>query len=173
MLEELAVGIVSAVLLATFATAFRHRKFLTPALRCVLFCRNKRLRVSMAAILSVHRDDHFILVRERTRPERFGPIGGVYKYYPSAIDQLDRCGFRPQVRDRIMKNDLRGFMKGKDFPLFMRWFLSEKNREVEPVTRELIEELEEVGLIEEAKGIGALQYELLSLFSTVLCEIAF
>jgi hypothetical protein len=162
MYRELAVGIVSTLLLAALGTAFRHRQYLKPALRCLFFCHNKKLRVSMAAILSIRRDDRHILVRNLHRPERFGPIGGVYKYYPSAPDQLDRCHFRPQVREQNTRNDLRGFMQGKDFPAFMRWFLSGKNREVEPLTRELVEELKEVGLTREAEGIRVLQYELLN-----------
>ena len=161
MLRELAVGVISALLLAALGAAFKHRRYLKPALRCVLFCRNKKLRVSMAAILSIRRDARYILIRLRHRPERFGPIGGVYKYYPSALCQLDQCGFTPQVRDQDMRNDLRGFIQGKNLPSFMRWFLSGKNREVEPLTRELIEELEEIGLTGKAKSIGAPQYELL------------
>lgn len=161
MLEALIVGTVSMLLLAAFSAAFRHRQYLKPALRCTLFCRNRRLRVSMAAILSIRRNNRYVLIRSRHRPETFGPIGGVYEYYPSALDQLDQCGFRPQVRDQDMENDLRGFVKGKDLPSFMRWFLSGKNREVEPLTRELIEELEEVGLTKEAKSIGVFKYEFL------------
>jgi len=161
MLEALIVGTVSALLIAALRAAFRHRHYMRPAMRCTLFFRNRRLRVSIAAILRICSDNRYVLIRNRYRPEVFGPIGGVYEYYPSAIDQLDKCGFIPQVRDQDMQNDLRGFLKGKDLPSFMRWFLSGKNREVEPLTRELREELEEVGLTEEAKSIRAFQYELI------------
>ncbi|MFA6272682.1 MAG: hypothetical protein WC693_06365 [Patescibacteria group bacterium] len=113
----------------------------------------------MAAILKICSDNRYILIRNHHRPEVFGPIGGVYEYYPSASNQLDQCGFIPQVRDQDMQNDLRGFLKGKYLPSFMRWFLSGKNREVEPLTRELKEELEEIGLTEEANAIRAFQYE--------------
>jgi len=160
MLERLAIGLASALLLAAIGAAFRHRQYLILALRCVVLSRNKKLRVSMAAILSVSHDERYILVRNRHRPETFGPIGGVYKYYAGAREQLDRCGYIPQVRDEDMKYDLRGFIKGKDFPSFMRWFLSGKNREIEPITRELIEELGEVGLTKESETIHAVQFEL-------------
>ncbi len=134
MFEALIVGIVSALFIAALSASFRHRHYIRPAVRCTLFCRNSKLRVSIAAILKLCSNNRYVLIRNHHRPEVFGPIGGVYEYYPSASDQLDQCGFIPQVRDQDMKNDLRGFLKAKYLPSFMRWFLSGKNREVEHLT---------------------------------------
>ncbi len=104
----------------------------------------------MAALLSVTQDDRFLLIRSHYRQEVFGPIGGVFKYYPTARNALDLYGFSPQRRPgdfgEDLRSDLRGFIPGRSMPNFLRWFVSGKQREVEPLTREIREELDEIGL---------------------------
>ncbi len=171
MLKEIIVGTVAALILAIVGVAFRYRKYLKIAINCFIFSRNKKIRVSMAAILSVRRENYFILVRNHHRPQTFGPIGGVYKYYPSAIEHLDQCGFQPQIRDQDMKNDLRGFLLGKNLPSFLEWFFSGKNREIESLSREIKEELQEIRLIVELESVTDLQYDLIKSVIEGLNEI--
>ena len=90
-----------------------------------------------------------LLIRNEYRPEQFAPIGGVFKYFSSAKELLNRLYFKAEVRSGNipdLKHDLRGFIPGKSLPEFIRWFMSGKQREVEPLTRELIEGLNEIGL---------------------------
>ncbi len=144
--KELLVGVIGTLILAVLSAVIRHRKYLGIAINCYFFSRNKNIRVSMAAVLVIKRENKFLFIRNHHRPELFGPIGGVYKYYPSAIERLDRCGFKPQNRDQDMNNDLRGYLTGKRLPYFLEWFFSGKNREVESLSREIREELQEIKL---------------------------
>ncbi|MBE0683022.1 MAG: hypothetical protein IH589_14020 [Anaerolineales bacterium] len=160
MLKDIIVGTIAALVLAIVGTAFRYRNYLKIAINCFTFSRNKKIRVSMASILSIRRENFFILVRNHHRPQTFGPIGGVYKYYPSAIEHLDKCGFQPQIRDQDMQNDLRGFLLGKNLPSFLEWFFSGKNREIESLSREIKEELQEIQLSIKPDSISDLQYDL-------------
>jgi hypothetical protein len=160
MINELVVGTIATLILALLTAAIRNRQFLGIAVNCYLYSRNKKIRVSIAAILSVRQGDHFILIRNRHRPEMFGPIGGVYKFYSSAIKQLEDSGFQPQIRDDDTKNDLRGYLIGKNLPRFLRWFFSGKNREIEPLSREIAEEMLEIGLVMDSDSIMNLQYDL-------------
>ena len=77
------------------------------------------------------------------------------KFYPTA--QLgDRFEYQSQSKRSDLGDDLRGFMPARYFYKFMEWFRSKRDREVEAVTRELIEELQEVGLNDLAAQIQAL-----------------
>jgi len=161
ILDELIVGLLSAVLIAAVGATFRHRQFLGRAIKCHTVFRNRKLRVSMSAILRIHKDGEFILILNRYRQERFGPIGGVYKYHSSAVRELGQLGFIPDrpVEDRDLDHDLRGLIVGKQYPSFYRWFCSGKNRETDAIRRELAEELQEVGLHELVDDAGRAKFE--------------
>ncbi|VAW30328.1 hypothetical protein MNBD_CHLOROFLEXI01-4572 [hydrothermal vent metagenome] len=75
----------------------------------------------------------------------------------SKVQQLeDRFEYQSQSKRPSFGDDLRGFMPGRHFHKFMNWFRSKRDREVEAVTRELIEELQEIGLGDLAAQIQAL-----------------
>lgn len=158
---ELALGILAGLFVSLLTAAIRYRHCLIAGTKSILFYANKDIRVSIAGILKIKQDNKYILIRSHRRPEQFGPIGGVFKYHSLAIPDLERFNFRqdPAV-DESMKLDMRGIIKGKYLLAFMRWFKSHKNREIEPLTRELIEELNEISLEKEAESIQALQYNL-------------
>ena len=158
--NEILVGIIGTLILAVLSAAIRYRKYLGIAINCYLFSRNKKIRVSMAAMLVIRRENKFLLIRNHHRPELFGPIGGVFKYYASAVERLDHCGFTPQNRDQDMNKDLRGYLIGKKLPGFLEWFFSGKNREVESLSREIREELQEIKYEIGLDNITGLQFDL-------------
>lgn len=105
------------------------------------------LRVAFSALLKIAQGDRYLLIRNFHRLESFAPLGGVYKYMPSAIPALDAVGFRPQSigPGRDMVGDLRGFLPFKNFNKILRWFASGRDRESAPacLTREFDEEMDE------------------------------
>lgn len=162
-MNDLVVGILGS-LIATLITMsfglYRHRDFFLPYLFCETIYRKKLIRISLATVLILQNDDdQYLLIRMRRRPEWFGPLGGVIKYYPSA--QLEEnFEFQRYSKRGDMSDDLRGFLPGHHFVKFMKWFRSYHNREVESVTREIIEELNEIGLVQLANTIQALPLSL-------------
>ncbi|WP_420630730.1 hypothetical protein [Candidatus Leptofilum sp.] len=160
ILSSLIIGILSSIIAAILIALWQLREFFLPYLLCQTFFRNKLLRISLATVLYLRdENDRYLLVRMRRRPEWFGPLGGVIKYYPSA--QLEeKFEFQRYSGQSDLSDDLRGRLPGRHFVKFMRWFRSYKDREVESVTRELIEELKEIGLEDLAESIQALPLSL-------------
>ncbi|MBK8900394.1 MAG: hypothetical protein IPM53_04360 [Anaerolineaceae bacterium] len=109
----------------------------------------------MAAVLRVSDGSRLLLIKNRQRPESFGPLGGVIKFYASAKLE-DRFEFQSQSKRSDLGDDLRGFLPARNFYAFMKWFRSKQDREVESVTRELVEELREIYLDELANTIQSL-----------------
>lgn len=155
MFETVVLGILSSLLAKLLIDLARFRDFFWPQLMCRTIYRNKLLRVSMAAIVRLSDGSGYLLIKNQRRPEFFGPIGGVIKFYTLARLE-DRFEFQSQSKRSDLKNDLRGFLPGRNFYKFMQWFRSKQDREVESVTRELIEELQEIGLDNVAANIQAL-----------------
>ena len=153
-------GILSGLTVAIIIMLYNQREYFLPNLLCTTFYRNKLVRISLATILHLRNDNNqFLLIRMRRRPEWFGPLGGVIKYYPSA--QLeDKFEFQSYPKQTDLSDDLRGFVPGRHFVKFMKWFRSYRDREVESVTRELIEELTEIGLADLAETVQVLPLSL-------------
>jgi hypothetical protein len=149
--ENLIVTIIITITIGIITFAFTHRDLLFPTVLYTLILRKKKVRISVASVLRLTCDGKYLLVRNLQRQESFGPFGGVYKYYSTAQDALSEFNFVPQksaervAQDR--KNDLRGFVLGKDFVSFIRWFRSQKDRETSNLIRELKEELTESKLL--------------------------
>jgi ADP-ribose pyrophosphatase YjhB (NUDIX family) len=106
------------------------------------------VRVVVSAVLRIEHAGKYLLIRNTHRPESFAPVGGVYKYRPSARPTLDTFCYRADARDLEMQNDVRGFVTKGTFSSFQAWFKSEAHRETaeECLRRELEEELDEVSL---------------------------
>lgn len=158
MVEKIVGGIVVALLTGVGRLLWANRKHLS--LLWVLFTPFGRARVSVAVLLRVHDEDHFVLFASANRPGAFGPPGGVVKYQESAKRTLERLGFEPEGRNReVMKHDLRGFLGALRVLGFARWLSKETDRETatDCLRRELVEELGEVGheeLIPLAREVG-------------------
>lgn len=159
--QRVAVAILSGVAVAILKMLYDYRDYFWPNFLCSTIYRNKLIRISLATILEVRNDqDRYLLIRMRRRPEWFGPLGGVIKYYPSA--QLEeKYEFQRHAKEGHLGDDLRGYVPGRNFVKFMQWFRSQYDREVESVTRELIEELGEIGLEDLARTVPALPISLL------------
>ena len=119
-------------------------------LQCRLVQPNIDIRVSFSALLRISQGGRYLLVQNLHRPELYGPFGGVFKYYDAARKDLDAIEFKPQdfgpAND--MANDLRGFIPRKYLGKLCKWYFGATERETaaECVSRELGEELTEIGL---------------------------
>jgi hypothetical protein len=141
-------GIVLAGLLAVLSVVWRHRDHLA-LLRTTLYPRG-RVRVAFSALLRVKDDDNYVLTRSTSRPDAYGPPGGVFEYFDSASDALNGLGFRNQsfdTRRAHMRGDLRGYVPARSLSRFIRWFAAEVDREsaAECLRRQLAEEMSRAG----------------------------
>ncbi|MGW2562101.1 SMODS-associated NUDIX domain-containing protein [Streptomyces sp. NPDC001514] len=146
MVEKIVGGIVVALLTFIGRTLWQNRRHLS--LLRVLLVPWSRTRVSVAVLLRLHDEDHYVLFGSVTRPGAFGPPGGVVKYHDSARPTLERLGFEPESRSSdAMRLDLRGFLPAARVLGFARWLYRGVDREAatECLRRELLEELGEVG----------------------------
>jgi SMODS-associated NUDIX domain len=108
--------------------------------------RSRRIRVSMAQILSIQMDNKYVLIANAKRPERVTPIGGVVHYFPSETDTLEgKIGFKHELKNAEERYDLRGYILGKHFVPFLRWYATGSGREQNALAREIEEELSEIG----------------------------
>ncbi|MFJ7957608.1 hypothetical protein ACIQ62_15115 [Streptomyces sp. NPDC096319] len=146
MVEKIIGGVVVAILTAMGRLLWRNRRHLS--LLRVLLTPMSRVRVSVAVLLRVNDEDHYVLFSSITRPGAYGPPGGVIKYHEAAKNRLERLGFEPEGRVRAeMRHDLRGFLSALRVLGFARWLHRGEDREAatECLRRELLEELGEVG----------------------------
>ena len=109
---------------------------------------NADMRVVFVAMLRHGESGKYVLVRNFHRPQTFGPLGGVYKYFDAARSEFDRVLFRPEDTGPDMTNDLRGYLPRKNLSWIDKWFRRRVDRESpsECLRRELGEELKEIGL---------------------------
>ncbi len=111
--------------------------------------RSRRIRISFSALLIVQQDSTYAIIRSLHRPDSFGPIGGVFKYYKHYRDLSRNYEFEPQYSKNIHKKemdcDLRGFVPAKNIYAIVRWFEKGGNRETaaECLFREMKEEFSE------------------------------
>ncbi|BFT32353.1 hypothetical protein D210916BOD24_35290 [Alteromonas sp. D210916BOD_24] len=125
---------------------FKHQENFIPVVKS-LWHFNKKIRISVSAILLFEHEKRYILVQNHHRPEFYAPIGGVYKHTSDRPEILDKIEWNAdyttnEVKENDMKNDLRGVIYGKYFPNFIDWFTSRRGRENEQcLYREIREEL--------------------------------
>lgn len=86
-------------------------------------------------------------------PDQYQPVGGVYKFNDSARGLLQEWGARTDDLipiDEVSADDLRLRLPGRKLITFVKWFESERSREVGP-WREFYEELIRPGILPEDK----------------------
>lgn len=159
MIEKIVTGVAVALLGFIGRTLWRNRQhvsllrlFVTPWWR---------MRVSVAVLLRLQDEDHYVLFDSLARPGAFGPPGGVVKYQDQARHSLDGLGFEAEMRSReMMRNDLRGFLPAWHVPGFAQWLRKGSGREpwTECLRRELVEELDEVGHSELAPAARSVNF---------------
>lgn len=130
---------ITGILGFIISTIYFNRNFIY--LYCQSIIRwNKEIRVSYAYLFRIKYEGKYLLIKGN-RINQFQPIGGVYKYYDSFADKKRELEIRDEDSNNFYESrDLRQIIKGKYFIKYLRWFLSENNREV-MVSRELLEEL--------------------------------
>ena len=139
--------VLGVVALHSWTEHVMDRKMLMNALRHSSVLPSRRIRVSMAQILSIRIDEKYVLIDNVERPERVTPIGGVVRYFPSAVPVLEtEIGFEPERKIGPDRYDLRGYLLGKEFANFLKWYGSGVGREQLALAREIEEEFIEIGL---------------------------
>lgn len=140
---------------------FTHRENLSVVLSLSTLHRNSRLRVSFSAIWRLATPTGYVLIRNFRRAQQYGPIGGVIRYFPAARKlALEELGFQDELPVIAGPCDLRGFLAGKKFHGFMRWFYSDKHVEKLTLAREIEEELIEAGLANLAADVPRIEFDL-------------
>jgi hypothetical protein len=153
MVDVIAQKLAEVLGVVFLHTAIQHvvtdRETLQTALEQSVFFRSRKLRISMAQILSIKVDDRFLLISNLRRPERATPIGGVVRYFPSEIHRLEGdFGFQHEFGEGDERYDLRGFLMGKHFVSFLKWYAAGSGCEQCALAREIEEEFEEIGIPE-------------------------
>lgn len=145
-----------------------HRNALIVATTNSVLFRNRKIRISIAELLRIQHGDDYILMGNRKRRELYSPIGGVVRCFPSGLKLLrENIGFvSEKVRGGSVNRtpgeelDLRGYVKGGDFAAFLRWFYTGKGRERAALTRELVEEFNEIRLPKIAGLVNNVEFDL-------------
>jgi SMODS-associated NUDIX domain len=123
------------------------RNTLIRALSHSAIFRTRRIRVSMSQILSIKIGEQYVLIDNLEKPERVTPIGGVVRYFPTAAPILEmEIGFDPERKMGTKRYDLRGFLQGKEFANFLKWYAAGIGREQLGLAREIEEEFNEIGI---------------------------
>lgn len=124
------------------------------------FFYNKAVRVSISYLFRIKIEDKYLLVKGGRLKHQFQPVGGVYKYLPSANHILTTLNVQSDNMiciDQETKGDLRIRIKGNHYHALFKWFFSRKNREISP-TREFIEELVSTNILSR-KNFAYIFYE--------------
>ncbi|MGI4761974.1 MAG: hypothetical protein ACRYF0_14795 [Janthinobacterium lividum] len=110
------------------------------------------LRVSISYLFRIKIDERYLLVKGQRIPQ-YQPVGGVYKYSPDEVQELftklDVREDKAMPIDKHSRDDLRIRILGKNLFDFVKWFMSENNRETTQ-QREFREELVTPGFLSKA-----------------------
>ena len=150
MIPEIALKLAEALGVVTLHHATEHivteREALKRALSSYVIFRSRNIRVSMAQLLSLKIGDKHLLIQSVRRPQ-LTPIGGVVRYFPSEAGHLEgKVRFSPEFKKGPERYDLRGYVKGRHFVHFLRWYASSSGREQSALAREIEEEFVEIGI---------------------------
>ncbi|WP_154697349.1 hypothetical protein [Lentzea guizhouensis] len=105
--------------------------------------RKQEVRVSLSYLIRIEQQGKYLLIQGKRYPDQYQPVGGVYKFNKSAMDNLNKLSVRADSLipiDSVSSDDLRIRVPGKNLLTFLNWFKSGKNREV-GAFREFSEEL--------------------------------
>jgi hypothetical protein len=121
-----------------------NRKTLWVNFKCITFLRRSEIYVSLSYLLKIKVDgpNKYLVVKGSKIPHQYQPVGGVYERYPSSENLFQNWEARP-ARDKM---DLRFFVKAVHIPDVLKWFETQKNREID-VWREFQEELIESSIL--------------------------
>lgn len=137
--NELFIGVISSFITAIF---INRKNFKLYVLSHTIYYK-KYIRASLSYLYKIKCNDKYLLVKNRKIEGQYQPVGGVYKYFESArqnlnkLEVIDCSGF---AYEDNFKNDLRIKVPGKSLMKFLKWFESREDRELDPI-REFYEEL--------------------------------
>ena len=148
----LLIGIAGSaviVLAEAIPSDFYHRSILWQMIRHP----KTKVRISISYLFKIKVSGQYLLIRGNRYPDQYQPIGGVYKFFPSAAQEL-RSRFSVLddhliPLDEASNGDLRVRIPARHLIHFLNWFDSGLGRECTP-GREFHEELIASGLLEAA-----------------------
>ena len=147
-----------------------------PVIVATTLRRHSRFRFSASALLRIKRGTEFLMVITPARgasPPYWGPLGGVIKCRHSSVNGLYDLEVQPDwlaSPDGDMDRDLRIKMHGSRLWRFMLWYWRGDGRESpsDALSRELREELAEIGLGDLSADIAKLEFDVCPVQSTKL-----
>lgn len=152
MLGVISASIVGALISVAYEMIDTHGQGFGTWLKSKILYRNKDIYLSFSYLYKIEVEGKYLLIKGHRMPNRYQPIGGVYKFYPEARSFLNKIKYVPDtmVGNNDETDDLRISIKAKYLLDFYDWFLKMENREYDP-TREFYEELISPGLLPEEK----------------------
>ncbi len=144
---------------------YSKRWWLGVCLRCMETLAAKRGKDFSILSFRIEVNGKYLLIRSHRIPNKFQPVGGVYKYiFPEGKRQLEEMTL---ITDSHFENDedneydLRLKMRDRsNLPKFLNWFIKGENREVDP-WREFYEELIKAEILPH-NVFEHIQYELMT-----------
>ena len=137
---------------------------------CSTVYRWRDIRISVAYLVRVRVDDHYLLVRGHRIPTQFQPIGGVYKVRSDVLKQLqEEYRITPDTRfvgDAENAGDLRMMLPGSSVAAFLKWMGRRQEFETAP-WREFYEELIKPGHLD-AEAFATPHFEFVKTYATPL-----
>jgi hypothetical protein len=146
------IGVASCVVFAAIQFVFGNWPITTQMLKCEVFGRQMHVRVSVAVLIRIGRDDQILLYRMTLRREAFGPPGGVVKFQRDALDSLHKLDFEaervPFEVHGDQGTDIRGRLPYSELLHFRKWLrvTHEIESDYSCILRELDEELTGLGI---------------------------
>lgn len=132
--------------------------------------KNENIRLSISYLYRIKVDNKYLLVKSNRIPNQFQPVGGVYKFKPSAKNVLNKLKVVTESGynyDDDLKDDLRVKVIGKNVIQFIDWFKSREDRETDP-TREFREELLDTKILTPKSKFENINYNHIE---TVICPL--
>lgn len=127
-------------------TQFRYYRFAW----YIISNSNRTIRISISYLYRIKIDNAYLLIKGK-RFNQYQPVGGVYKYHPSAKGVIQKYNILDDnllTPDPISENDLRIRVHARRLIAVINWFESAQNRETDG-WREFYEELIETRILPE------------------------
>ncbi|MDB0600272.1 hypothetical protein PL373_03770 [Tenacibaculum maritimum] len=149
IIKELFVPLATAGLLSPLVALFEiilsEGKYFWNTIKCKTYLTNKEVYVSLSYLIQIKVGvNQYFLVRGNKITYQYQPVGGVYKLAGSLnVEDVWSANFKS---DEGVNKDLRFFVKANKIPKIIKWFKSNKNREI-GIWREFKEELLDTNIL--------------------------
>ncbi|MCH5345009.1 MAG: hypothetical protein J1E64_13320 [Acetatifactor sp.] len=147
LINNIAIAILSFFVGAALTWIVSNRSILKISFGSLIHWHQK-YRMSISYLFKIKIDNKYVLIKGN-RIDQYQPIGGVYKYYESFMDNFNKWGVQNENEESFYEEyDLRIYVKGKNLCKVIKWFETMKNREFS-VDREFVEELIRTDILSE------------------------